>query len=110
MPPDAPIPGPAEFSLSSGDEGSSFAIVDTVEVECVGDEDNEPFPFTASDVEFTISPGGLVDGSATWSDSVGLSMNALISGSADESLGEINVELTAPNGDTLSEMTFAGSL
>ena len=90
--------------------GSRFVGgTDGVNVECVADADGGAFPFTASLIEFTVASDGTLDGAATWNDSVGLSMNASFSGSAGMSLHEIDLELTAPNGDTLSEMSLASS-
>lgn len=108
LPRGAPPPGTIELVVATEDGSTGFRSTDTVDVECVGDLDNEPFPFEATDVEFTVGPDGDVDGQATWNDSVGLTMSALISGSADEALSEIKLELTAPNGDVLSEMTLSG--
>ena len=107
---DATSAGPIEFAVAaSGDDGSSFEGAEGVDVGCTSDLNDDDFPFNASGIEFTVSPAGSVIGSATWSDPVGLSMNALISGSANDALDEITLELTAPNGDTLSEITLVRS-
>ncbi len=100
---------PTNFTISDADGGGSRFVggADGIEVDCVSDTDGDAFPFNASNIEFTVSPAEAVEGTATWSDSVGLSMNALISGSAGVTLHEIVLSLTAPNGDTLSEMSLA---
>ena len=115
---------PIEFVvMADGEGGSSWEGIGEVPVACVSDSDGDPFPFNASQIEFDVAPDGVVTGSATWSDSVGLSMNALISGSIDNFLDNsvaapptpcgnsfsqiVMLTLAAPNGDTLSEIGIA---
>lgn len=99
-----------EFTVSGTEsDASALAGVDTVDVGCAADADGDPFPFNASEIELEVATDGTLTGTATWSDSVGLSMNALVTGSASDSLDEVSLILTAPNGDTLSELTLAAS-
>ena len=109
---DAPGTALIDFVVMDDGEGSSnWQATDDVAVACLSDSDGDPFPFDASQIEFDIAPDGVVTGSATWSDSVGLSMNALISGSIVDLLDDFVLTLTAPNGDTLSEIVIiAGSV
>lgn len=93
--------------IDDGEGGSGWDANGDLAVLCDSESDGDPFPFVASQIEFDIAPDGVVTGTATWSDSVGLSMNALISGTIVDLLDDFVLTFTASNGDTLSEIILA---